>query len=97
MVPDQSVIASEQGEGTRRLVAARAVDGSFVIAYTPVGQPVSIHMNKLNGSPAKAQWYDSREGTWKTIGQYPNKDTQEFVAPSRGEQDDWVLVLDAMP
>src|SRR2546425_6792021 len=41
MVPDQSAIASEQGEGTRRLVAARAVDGSFVIAYTPVGQPVS--------------------------------------------------------
>src|SRR5437870_3513345 len=75
MVPDQSVIASEQGEGTRRLVAARAEDGSFVIAYTPVGQPVSIHMNKLNGSQVKAQWYDPRDGTWKAIGQYPNKGT----------------------
>src|SRR3989442_105686 len=50
MVPDQSVIASDQGEGTKRLVAARAEDGSFLIAYTPVGQSVSIHMNKLNGS-----------------------------------------------
>jgi hypothetical protein len=95
MVPDQSAIASEQGEGTHRLIAARAEDGSFVIAYTPVGQPVSIHMSKLNGSPVNAQWYDPRNGTWKAIGQYPNKGIQEFVAPSHGEPDDWVLVLAA--
>ena len=52
-------------------------------------------MNKLNGSQVKAQWYDTRDGTWKALGQYPNKGAQEFVAPSHGEQDDWVLVLDA--
>ncbi len=97
MVPDQSVIASDQGEGTKRLVAARAEDVSFLIAYTPVGQSVSIKMNKLNGSKVKAQWYDPRGGTWKAIGQYPNKGTQEFVPPSHGEQDDWVLVLETEP
>ncbi len=97
MVPDQSVIASDQGEGTKRLVAARAEDVSFLIAYTPVGQSVSIKMNKLHGSKVKAQWYDPRGGTWKAIGQYPNKGTQEFVPPSHGEQDDWVLVLDTEP
>jgi hypothetical protein len=97
MIPDQSAIASEQGDGTQRLVAARAEDGSFIIAYTPVGQSVSIHMNKVNSSPVKAQWYDPRERTWKTIGQYPNEGIQQFVAPSHGKQDDWVLVLDAMP
>src|SRR5216117_2529195 len=93
----RKAIAYEQGEGTQRLVAARAEDGSFVIAYTPRGQPVTMQMNKLNGSQVKAQWYDPRDGTWQAIGQYPNKGTQEFVAPSHGEQDDWVLVLDAMP
>jgi hypothetical protein len=97
MVPDQSAIASDQGQGMQRIIAARAEDGNFVIAYTPVGQAVSIHMSKLNGSQVKAQWYDPRGGTWKAIGQYSNKGTQEFVAPSRGEQEDWVLVLDAMP
>jgi hypothetical protein len=97
MVPDQSVLAAEPGEGTQRLVAARAQDGSFVIAYTPVGRPVSIHMNKLNGARVSAQWYDPRHGTWKAIGQYSNKSTQEFVAPAHGEQDDWLLVLDAVP
>jgi hypothetical protein len=97
MVPDQSAIASDQGEGTQRIVAARAADGAFVVAYTPVGQPVSIHMDKLVGSQVKAQWYDPRTGTWKTIGQSPNQGVREYVPPSQGEKDDWVLVLDAVP
>jgi hypothetical protein len=97
MVPDQSAIASEQGEGTQRVTAARAEDGSFMITYTPRGQPVSIHLNKLHGSPVKAQWYDPRDGTWRAIGQYSNQGIQEFVPPSHGQQDDWVLVLDGTP
>ena len=97
MVPDQSALASEQGEGTHRVVAARAQDGSFVIAYTPVGQPVGIRMNKLNSVRVNAQWYDPRNGTWKVAGQCSNKGTEEFVAPTRGDQDDWLLVLDAVP
>jgi hypothetical protein len=97
MVPDQSALASPPGEGTRCVVAARARDGSFVIAYTPVGQSISIHMDKLNSARVNAQWYDPRNGTWKAIGQSSNQGTQEFVAPTRGEKDDWVLVLDAMP
>jgi hypothetical protein len=97
MVPDQSALASEQGEGTHRVVAGRAEDGSFVIAYTPVGQPLSIRLDKLNGPRINARWYDPRNGTWKSIGPSPSEGTQEFVPPSHGELDDWVLVLDAMP
>jgi hypothetical protein len=52
-----------QGDGTNRLVAARAEDGSFAIAYTPHGQPFRIHLEKLKGSQVKAQWYDPRDGT----------------------------------
>jgi Protein of unknown function (DUF4038)/Putative collagen-binding domain of a collagenase len=97
MVPDQSAIASQQDDGKHRIVAGRAEDGSFLIAYTPRGQPVSIHMNKLGGSPVTAQWYDPRDGSWKAIGQYPNQGIREFVPPSHGEQDDWVLVLEPQP
>jgi hypothetical protein len=97
MVPDQSVLASEPGGGPFRLAAARAEDGSFAIAYAPAGQPLNIALNKLNGSQVKAQWYDTRDGTWRMIGQYPKEGVREFVPPSRGEKDDWVLVLDALP
>ncbi|MBI2946532.1 MAG: glycoside hydrolase family 140 protein [Verrucomicrobia bacterium] len=97
MVPDQSVLASEPGDGPYRLVAARGEDGGFIVAYTARGQSLSIRLNKLRGSVVKAQWHDPRNGTWKAIGQYSNQGVQEFVPPSHGEKDDWVLVLDAMP
>ncbi|MBM3334148.1 DUF4038 domain-containing protein, partial [Candidatus Sumerlaeota bacterium] len=96
VVPDQTMIASATGEGTKRIVAARAEDGAFAIAYTPNGLPVSIHMNKLRGPQVEARWYDPRTGAWKAIGQYPNQGVQEFVGPSQGEKDDWVLALDAV-
>jgi hypothetical protein len=94
LVPDQAVIAAGQGEGEDHVRAARAEDGSFVIAYLPSGKPVSIKMDKVSGKTVKAQWYDPREGTWRNIGGFPNTGIREFVAPSQGERSDWVLVLE---
>ena len=96
MVPDQSALASASGGGPYRLAAARADDGSFVIAYTPRGQLLSINMNKLAGAKVKARWYDPRNGSWRDIGEFANTGTREFPTPSQGPSDDWVLVLDAM-
>ncbi len=49
LVPDQSVIASGHGEGESHVQAARAEDGSFLLAYLPQGNPVGIHMDRLSG------------------------------------------------
>jgi len=38
------------------LMAARAQDGRFVIAYTPRGQLLSIQMNKVAGTKVKARY-----------------------------------------
>jgi hypothetical protein len=94
LVPDQSVIAAGQAEGEDHVRAARADDGSFVIAYVPSGKPVSIAMAKVAGTAVKAQWYDPRKGTWLLIEEFANTGVREFTAPSRGEKDDWVLVLE---
>jgi hypothetical protein len=94
LVPDQSVLASDAGKGSDRVVAARAEDGSFVLAYLPTGKPVSLKMDKLSGKSVKARWYDPRKGTWQEIGAYPNIGTREFIAPAQGVKSDWVLVLD---
>jgi hypothetical protein len=96
MVPDQSVIAAGQGDGEDHIQATRAEDGSFVIAYLPFGRYIAVHMDKLSGTKINAQWYDPREGTWTPIGQYLNKGVREFVSPSNGDQNDWVLVLEDM-
>jgi Protein of unknown function (DUF4038)/Putative collagen-binding domain of a collagenase/Family of unknown function (DUF6298) len=95
LVPDQSVIAAGHAEGEDHVRAGRAEDGSFVIAYLPFGKPVSIRMDKVSGKTLNAQWYDPRKGTWHSIGEFANSGVRDFTAPSRGEKDDWVLVLDA--
>jgi hypothetical protein len=95
MIPDPGVLASEPGSGPFRLVAARAVDGSFAIAYAPRGQAIGVHLDKLAGPAVNARWYDPRDGSWKAIGRFSSTGVREFAPPSGGDKDDWVLVLDS--
>jgi hypothetical protein len=94
LVPDQTVVAAGQGDGEDHVQAAKADDGSFVIAYLPRGRTVSVRMDKVSGESVKAWWYDPRDGTWREIGTYASTGTREFAAPSQGDRSDWVLVLD---
>lgn len=94
MVPDQTVIAEGQGEGEDHIQAARAVDGSFIVAYLTFGNPATIKMNSLTASKVKAQWYDPRQGSWQHIEEYSNTGVQKFTPPTHGDQNDWVLVLE---
>jgi hypothetical protein len=94
MVPDQSVVAGGQGEGEDHVQAARAVDGSFIIAYLTFGNPITINMEKIFAKKVKAQWYDPRQGSWHHIGEYSNTGVRQFTPPTHGNQNDWVLVLE---
>jgi hypothetical protein len=94
MTPDQAVIAAGQGEGEDHIQAARAADGSFMIAYLTLGNPVGIHLDRLSGKKIKAQWYNPRDGHFMYIGLYTNSGVQTFTPPTNYDQDDWVLVLE---
>jgi hypothetical protein len=94
LVPDPSVLVSDRGEGEEHLQAARAEDGSFVVAYTPLGNPIGIHMDRITGKNVKAWWFDPRDGSWRDIGSHASSGTHEFTSPSTGPTSDWVLVLD---
>ena len=93
-VPDQSVITAGQGQGEDHVQALRARDGSFVLAYLTFGNPVSVDLDRLSGDQVRASWYDPRTGQLSESGILPRSGVQEFVAPSSGPDDDWVLVLD---
>ncbi len=94
MVPDQSVIAAGQGEGEDHIQAARAADGSFIVAYLTFGNSASIRMSKIPAAKVKAHWYDPRQGTWHYIGEYSKSGIEKFTPPTHGDQNDWILVLD---
>jgi hypothetical protein len=86
--------AASQGDGEDHVQAALAEDGSVIVAYSPFGHRVGIYIEKLSAKTIKAQWYAPRLGTWLPIGPYTNTGAREFLLPSSGDQNDWVLVLE---
>jgi len=96
LIPDQSLIASGQGEGADHLQAARAEDGSFAFICAPTGRTFGAALGKLSGERVAAQWYNPRTGARQRIGEFNTAGPQEFAPPSSGRGDDWVLVLDAV-
>src|ERR1700754_1978832 len=65
-VPDQSLIAANQGEKYDRLIATRGKNYAFVYTYT--GRDMDIDASKLEGTKVKASWYDPRTGQQTAIG-----------------------------
>jgi hypothetical protein len=95
LVPDQSVIAAGQREGELHVQAARACDGSFLLAYLPQGGTVTIDMSKLSGKRIRASWFDPRDGNTVTAGEFQRGKAKSFKTPKSGRIWDWVLVLDS--
>jgi hypothetical protein len=94
-IPDQSLIAGEQGEGYNYLAATRGTDYAFVYNYT--GRPFAVNMGKIRGNRVKAAWYNPRDGSKQAIGSFTNKGVQNFDPPGEvKEGNDWVLILETV-
>jgi hypothetical protein len=95
------VLTGGLGSGLDRAVAARASDGSFVIAYLPSLRPITIDLTKLAGPNLNAQWYDPANGTYSPIAGSPFAASRSgfFTPPSKNASGfgDWVLVLESAP
>jgi hypothetical protein len=77
--------------------AARASDGSLVMAYLPTIRTITIDMSKL-ALMARGRWYDPTNGQYADIDGSPfaNTGSKEFTPPGRNSSGDgdWVLVLE---
>jgi hypothetical protein len=82
------------------LTAARTLDGSLAIAYTPIVRQFTVDMSKLS-APATTRWYDPSSGTFVPINGSPfaNSGTRDFTPPGNNSDGDggWVLVLETNP
>ncbi len=96
MAPDhsRSVMTAGFGSGATVAVAARASDGSGIVAYIPTQRQVTIAMSGITdaGGQARSSWYNPRTGQTTLIGTYSNTGTRNFTPP---DSNDWVLVIDA--
>jgi hypothetical protein len=89
-VPEPTLIV-DPGTGADHAVATRGDGYAFV--YLPTGKPVTVTLGRLVGEQVRAAWFNPRDGS-TTKGEWvPNTGTREFVPPSSGRGNDWVLQL----
>jgi|WetSurMetagenome_2_1015567.scaffolds.fasta_scaffold19040_2 hypothetical protein len=94
-VPDQLLIAGENGLGYDHLMATRGND--YALIYTYTGRRIPVQMGKISGDKVTASWYKPADGTTSIIGTFENKDTREFDPPGEPAYgNDWVLILDSV-
>ena len=99
-IPDQSIIVEGDvptavpGAGRYSFVATRDEEGTYAMVYAPVGRAFSVDVEVIKGGKVVAWWFNPRNGESFRIGDFENKGQREFVSPSPGEFQDWVLVLD---
>ncbi len=94
LIPDQSAVYGSNPNDSSHVRAAVAADGAFMIVYLSVGQQTKLALHKISGTKVKATWYNPREGESIDAGEYENHGYVNFVPPSAGINNDWVLVLD---
>ncbi|SDT17071.1 Putative collagen-binding domain of a collagenase [Mucilaginibacter mallensis] len=94
-VPDQSLIADNQGIKYNRLIATRGTN--YALVYTYTGRDMDINTTKLPGSRVKASWYNPRNGNITAIGTFNKSKITKFNPPGTPVNgNDWVLILDAI-
>ena len=99
-IPDDAIIIPNKitnlvpGTGCYRFVATRDIDGTYAMIYAPIGCPFSVNMTVIKGAKVKAWWFNPRNGEATAIGVFANSGAKEFISPTRGENTDWILVLD---
>lgn len=104
LIPDQTNVVVTAGKGNPTDLdyasAARAADGTLVMAYIPVSKTLTVDMSKLSAS-ATARWYDPTNGQYKPITGSPfaNSGSKQFVAPGNNSlgDGDWILIIETNP
>jgi len=93
LLPDQSVLAGQDGLDPDLVIAALSCRGDWAIAYLSEPNTISIDMSKLTAiSSAEVFWVDPASGTQKGVGTFPNTGTQSFSSPDGWE--DAVLLVE---
>ena len=92
-VPDQSLVAGENGVRYDYVAATRGESYAFLYSYS--GKPFRVALGKISGKTVRASWFNPRSGQSREIGVFPNTGTRQFTPPGvPAPGNDWVLVLD---
>lgn len=75
---------------------AAGMGNGYAMIYSPLGLPFVAHTHCFSKTNIKATWFDPRSGCETVFGIYPTQCDIQFVPPTSGKGQDWVLILDEM-
>lgn len=94
LIVPAAVPTAVPGEGRYRFVATRDGSGSYAMIYVPIARKFGVRMSAITGSRVKAWWFNPRNGSATSAGEFANAGEREFTPPQIEDDLDWVLVLD---
>jgi hypothetical protein len=92
-IPDNTIILKGQGDKAEHIEAFRAADNSYAMIYIPVGKALTISTSNFKKQIA-AWWFNPKDSKVQKIGLLNNNGAMEFLTPTIGEGNDWVLIID---
>ena len=106
-IPDQDLITSRTwvaGTMDLRLQARIDNQGRFALIYSTSGEKISVDLTRFIGEYVFGWWFDPRTGLvcdangvniTSPFIKVPTKGIYNFQPPTRGVDNDWLLVLDS--
>ena len=76
-VPDQSIIAGQNGERYDRAIATRGND--YLMVYNYTARPMQIDLSKISGAKKNCWWFNPKNGEITYIGQFEGNNSKEFT------------------
>jgi len=96
-IPDQSmIIGMNNPEEGYYVTATRSGDGRYAFVYMPSARLLNLKTDSLQGLQLMVTWFNPRTGEFTDPINMEKRPVMTFMPPSRGENMDWVLVLDAV-
>jgi len=62
--------------------------------YLPVGKKIAVSTSFVEGDSILVSWFDPRIGKTENAGKLKREPVMEFVSPTTGVENDWVLIIE---
>jgi len=93
-IPDQSIITGGQGEKGEYISAFRDKNNKYALIYLPVGKKIAVNTSFIEGDSIRISWFDPRIGKVGNASHVKKETTMDFVSPTTGLENDWVLIIE---
>jgi len=76
-VPDQGVIAGQNGERYDRAIGTRGND--YLLVYNYTARPMQIDLSKISGAKKNCWWFNPKNGELQFIGEFDGSKVTNFA------------------